>query len=71
MRITEILTGGAKPSRALAPKGCCAADNCRCQGRRHQARRKEGRGKAPKAAPKAAEGVKDDVTLIGRRWSRA
>lgn len=61
VRITEILTGGAKPSgkKAAAPKkpAAKAADTKPAE--------KKAEEKTPKAAPAAAEGVKDDVKLIG------
>lgn len=68
VRITEILTGGAKPSgkKAAAPKKAAtkAADTKPAEKKAEEAAPKA-KEKAPKAAPAAAEGVKDDVKLIG------
>lgn len=71
VRITEILTGGAKPSgkKAAAPKKAAAkpADTKAADTKAADTKpaEKKAEEKAPKAAPKAAEGVKDDVKLIG------
>ncbi len=73
VRITEILTGGAKPSgkKAAAPKKTAAktADTKAAEAKPAEKKAEEtapkAKEKAPKAAPAAAEGVKDDVKLIG------
>lgn len=73
VRITEILTGGAKPSgkKAAAPKKAAAkaADTKTADTKPAEKKAEEtapkAKEKAPKAAPAAAEGVKDDVKLIG------
>lgn len=67
VRITEILTGGAKPSgkKAAAPKKAAAKPADTKAADTKAADTKPAEKKAEEKAPKAAEGVKDDVKLIG------
>ena len=70
VRITEILTGGAKPSgkKAAAPKKAAAkAEEKPAKADKTTTDKATAEKAAPKAqaAPVAAEGFKDDVKLIG------
>ncbi|HCO54012.1 MAG TPA: 50S ribosomal protein L21 [Pelagibacterium sp.] len=65
VRITEILTGGAKPSgkKAAAPKKAAKAETAKAEAKPAKAEAKPAKAEKTEAAP--AADFKDDIKLIG------